>query len=402
MTQVTKNVFLLGATGSIGENTLNVIRRHPDRYNVFGLTGHSNLKLLAELTIEFNPQYVVLTSTDSLSTFKSLLKGHALRTEILEGQDELLSLIVKPEIDVVIAGIVGKAGLEPTLAAARAGQYILLANKESMVMAGPLFRKAILESQARIFPIDSEHNALFQTMSGELQSSSLVTQAACESHGIHQLVLTASGGPFLHTPKEELVNVTPAQACKHPNWAMGAKVSIDSASLMNKGLELIEACYLFGVSQSFVDVVVHPQSIVHSMVTYVDGSTLAHFSNPSMEVPIASGLAYPERHTTGVKPMRWDQMLELQFLPLPYEKFPCFSLARQAMAQAEKGQGATIVLNAANEIAVDAFINGKLGFTQIPNLVEQCLDRFGVTEAHDLADILALDQEVRDAAIDYL
>lgn len=392
-----QNLVIWGATGSIGASALNVIRQAPDAYSVFAISGHQNTDLLIAIALEFLPTFVVVTHEPSAHTVASALANYDIR--VVAGAEALIELVQQQEISTVIAGIVGKAGLESTLAAANAGKKILLANKESMVIAGHLFRRAVVSAQARILPIDSEHNAIFQCLPQDVQNTPLISQGLAENYGVHNLVLTASGGPFLNMNPLDLVNVTPAAACRHPNWSMGAKVSIDSASLMNKGLELIEACYLFGVDESFVKVVIHPQSIVHSMVTYLDGTTLAHLSQPSMEVPIAHGLAWPKRHATAIQPIAWDQVLQLDFLPLDLARFPCFRLAREAMHSAQAhGSAAPAVLNAANEVAVDAFVAGHIGFMDIPCQIEKCLEQFGSLQAVELPDLLSLDLEVRQFA----
>ena len=389
-----QNLVILGVTGSIGASTLNVIRHAPHSYNILAISGHQNTELLVSVALEFMPKYVVVTHEPSAQIVAEQLVDSGIA--VLTGSQSLVDIVQRQDVTTVVAGIVGKAGLESTLAAANAGKKILLANKESMVIAGPLFRRAVVASGARILPIDSEHNAIFQCLPNRVQESPLISQGIAESFGVHNLVLTASGGPFLKLTSEELANVTPAAACKHPNWSMGAKVSIDSASLMNKGLELIEACYVFGVRESFVKVVIHPQSIVHSMVTYVDGTTLAHFSQPSMEVPIAHGLAWPRRHESAMKPLAWDQILQLDFFPMDERRFPCFRLARESMLSAEESGYATpVVLNAANEVAVAAFISGSIGFMDIPKYVEKSLERFGTEKANELPELLTLDQEVR-------
>lgn len=389
-----RQLVILGATGSIGGSTLNVVRENPDLYEVYGLTGHTNLALLELLVREFHPSYVAVTTPEAAQQLGVRLKD--VEVELLTGLDDMAELVTHAEVNIVVAGIVGTAGVKPTLAAARAGKQVLLANKESMVMAGPLFRNAVREHGCKILPIDSEHNAIFQALPGPVQAQAQVSHDACRAHGVEQLILTASGGPFLAFSDRELLDVTPAQACQHPNWSMGAKVSVDSASLMNKGLELIEACYLFGVSDSFVEAVIHPQSIVHSMVAYIDGSMIAHFSSPRMEIPIAHGLAWPDRHSSGVQRVKWHQMRTLEFIPLDQSRFPCFQLARAAMQNAERnGSAAPVVLNGANEEAVASFLAGKIAFVDIPKLVERCLEVFGHIKAEQLNDILLLDQEVK-------
>jgi len=395
MATMPKQIVILGATGSIGQSTLNVIRHAPKDYQVLALTGYQNIEKLIALAVEFQPAYIVVPDQAAVASFNKYRQNLDLSCQLFIGVDGLVAVATHVKADIIVAGIVDKAGLRPTLAAARAGKRILLANKESMVMAGPLFRHAIEHHGAQILPIDSEHNALFQALPSTLQQTSLIDQQQAENSGVHSLVLTASGGPFRHFSTVELETVTPAQACKHPNWDMGAKVSVDSASLMNKGLELIEACYLFGVKESFIEVVLHPQSIVHSMVSYVDGTTIAHLSHPTMEVPISFGLAWPLRRSSGIEPLKWSQLLHLDFIPLTPAQFPCFNLARQAMVAAEQGKSAPIVLNAANEIAVSLFLDRKITFTHIPILVEQSLQYFQQAQVYDLDAILELDEQVR-------
>ncbi len=383
-----ENVLILGATGSIGESTLDVIERHPDRYRVLGLTCRRNIDKLSEQVRRFRPRYVVVDEPGAAREARQQLRAIDPNLEVLQGAAAMAELAASAEVDIVMAAIVGAAGLEPTLAAVGAGKRILLANKESLVMAGPLFMQAVRDHGATLLPIDSEHNAIFQCMPPHYRDG-------LELCGVSRILLTASGGPFRETAIEQLRTVTPAQACAHPNWSMGRKISVDSASLMNKGLELIEACYLFNVAADKVEVVVHPQSIVHSMVEYVDGSVLAQLGNPDMRTSIAYGLAWPERIASGVAGLDIISHARLDFAAPDTVRFPCLRLAREAC---DSGGTATTVLNAANEVAVDAFLAGRIGFLAIADLVERALAASKFYEPPDIAAVKAADVEARKLA----
>jgi len=389
-----QSICLLGATGSIGASTLAVVRQSSS-YNIYAVSGYHNVAGLFEIIQEFNPQYAVLVHEESADKLAAMCLSRNLSTTVLSGKAALADICIAQEVNIVVAGIVGTAGLVPTLAAVEAGKKVLLANKESMVMAGELLRAAAQVSGAHIIPIDSEHNAIFQCLPQELQNQKIIDQQQCTANFISSIILTASGGPFRDRNFQDLQDVTPDQACAHPNWSMGRKVSVDSATLMNKGLELIEACYLFGVKQEFIKAVVHPQSIVHSMVAYIDGTTIAHLSNTSMQVPIAHALAWPKRHTSGIQPIDWQEILQLDFLPLSSGQFPCFDLARQAMTAAENGSAAPAVLNVANEVGVAQFLNHSISFTDIFHLNSAALEAFASQSAYSLSDILTLELEVR-------
>jgi 1-deoxy-D-xylulose-5-phosphate reductoisomerase len=380
-----KQITVLGATGSVGLNTLDVIARHPDKYGVFALTANSKVDELAELCVVYKPQYAVLGSANAAQQLKDKLNSLNVDTEVLCGDDGLCQVASHPQVDSVMAAIVGAAGLNPTLAAAEAGKKVLLANKEALVMAGDLFMQAIAASGATLLPIDSEHNAIFQCLP-ETATKSLA------ENGVERILLTASGGPFRQFTAEQMRGVSPEQACAHPNWSMGRKISVDSATLMNKGLELIEACWLFDTDQSGIDVVVHPQSIIHSMVRYVDGSVIAQMGNPDMRTPIAYGLAWPERIDAGVKPLDFIQIGSLDFEAPDEQRFPCLVLAREAWQQ---GGTASAVLNAANEIAVAAFLNKKIGFTDIASIIEQVLAKQSTVKATTIEVVQAADAEAR-------
>ncbi|QGX38732.1 1-deoxy-D-xylulose-5-phosphate reductoisomerase [Permianibacter aggregans] len=381
-----QNVVILGSTGSIGVSTLDVLARHPERYRVFALVARQRIDRLLEQICTFRPTYVVVTEAEPAETLRNRIRDMRIACEVLTGADALAAVVSAPEVDIVMAAIVGAAGLMPTLAAAKAGKKILLANKEALVMSGALFLNAVKDGGAQLLPIDSEHNAIFQCW-----SANAIGQAPSVA-GVEKIQLTASGGPFLRKPLSELNEVTPDQACSHPTWNMGRKISVDSATLMNKGLEVIEACHLFGASAEQVDVVIHPQSIVHSMVRYLDGSVLAQMGNPDMRTPIAHALAWPERIQSGVAPLDLTQMSALQFEVVDRERFPCLTLAYQAL---QAGGTAAAVLNAANEVAVDAFLNNRLRFTAISDVIAATLAKVSAPTIGSLAELLAIDAEAR-------
>ncbi|MGE5385906.1 MAG: 1-deoxy-D-xylulose-5-phosphate reductoisomerase [Betaproteobacteria bacterium] len=376
---------LLGSTGSIGVSTLDVVRRHPERYRIYALCAHTQIDRLFEQCVEFKPERAVLRDAVLAKELNSRLRAVGLTTEVSFGVNALIESASAPEVTTVMAAIVGAAGLEPTLAAARSGKKILLANKEALVMAGELFVRTVRENGAQLLPVDSEHNAIFQSLPPNF-STDLAGQ------GVKRVLLTASGGPFRATPMAELAAVTPAEACAHPNWVMGRKISVDSATMMNKGLEVIEACWLFNLPPEKIQVVVHPQSVIHSMVEYVDGSILAQLGNPDMRTPIAHCLAHPERIDSGVEPLDLFKIGRLDFQAPDFENFPCLRLAYQALAA---GGMAPAVLNAANEVAVEAFLERRLGFLDIPRVVEVTLNAVQTHTASDLAGVLAADAAAR-------
>jgi 1-deoxy-D-xylulose-5-phosphate reductoisomerase len=378
-------ISILGSTGSVGASTLAVIDENPS-YKVFALTAHRNAKLLFEQCEKYRPKFAVLSEA-AAAEFNALLVESNLDTKLLIGESGLTEVASNPNVDIVMAAIVGAAGLESTLAAASNGKRLLLANKESLVMTGDLLKQAARESGAEILPIDSEHNAIFQCL--PQTTSSVHTES---NTGVVKVVLTASGGPFLNTPIEQLELVTPDQACQHPKWSMGRKISVDSATMMNKGLEFIEACYLFDLQPSQVDVLIHPQSIVHSMVHYKDGSVLAQMANPDMRVPIAYGLAWPERIESGVAPLDLTVEEPLQFSKPDLSRFPCLRLGIEAAG--ERGT-APAVLNAANEVAVEAFLGGEIGFAEIPLIIEAVRSQIPCEPAPTLAIIQDLDGQAR-------
>ena len=387
-----QSVTVLGATGSIGTSTLDVIARHPGRYRVHALTAHRSREALLRLCLSHRPSVAVLDDERDAAWLRERLTAAGLALEVRSGDRALLEVASATDVDVVMAAIVGAAGLLPTLAAVRAGKRVLLANKEALVMSGALFMEAVSRHGATLLPIDSEHNAIYQCLPPE-------HRGGLSRHGVTQLLLTASGGPFRGWSREELATVTPEQACAHPNWSMGRKISVDSATLMNKGLELIEACWLFDAQPDQVQVVVHPQSVIHSMAAYSDGSVLAQLGNPDMRTPIAYGLAWPERIDAGVETLDLFQIARLDFEAPDEAAFPCLRLAREAM---QAGGTAPALLNAANEVAVDAFLAGRLSFSAIGELVEAVIGTLPVEAADDLETILAADGQSRRTAREWL
>jgi 1-deoxy-D-xylulose-5-phosphate reductoisomerase len=383
-----QSITILGATGSIGRSTLDVIGQHLDKYSVFALTGQSQLKLLAQQSVEFNAKYAVVTDEASAKQLSQIIKDLKGKTEVLFGEQALCDVASSSQVQVVMAAIVGAAGLLPTLSAVESSKKVLLANKESLVMAGSIFMHAVQQHSANLLPIDSEHNAIFQCLPS---NNALDSQTA-----VKKLILSASGGPFRTWTAEQMQSVTPEQACAHPNWSMGNKISVDSASMMNKGLECIEAKWLFDTDIKNIDVLIHPQSIVHSLVQYVDGSVLAQLGNPDMRIPIAHGLAWPERISSNVPDLDLAEIAQLTFEQPDLEAFPCLKLAYHA---AEVAGDAPAVLNAANEIAVDAFLNQRLGFTDIAKVVEQTLNTFDFFEPDTLAAVQESDARARRTAL---
>ncbi len=385
-------ITILGATGSIGLSTLDVVARHPDRYDVFALTGFSRLAELRALCLKHRPRYAVVSDQAQARTLQDQLHADGVSTRVLDGEGGLSEVAAHPEVDVVMAAIVGAAGLKPTLAAVQSGKRVLLANKEALVMSGALFMQALRDSGAVLLPIDSEHNAIFQCLPTDY-SQGLGTV------GVRRILLTASGGPFREMAPDLLSDVTPEQACAHPNWSMGRKISVDSASMMNKGLELIEACWLFDARPHQVEVVIHPQSVIHSMVDYVDGSVLAQLGNPDMRTPIAHALAWPERIESGVSALDLLRVGRLDFQAPDDRRFPCLRLARTA---AEVGGTAPAMLNAANEVAVDAFLNRRIRFTEIASIIDDVLNHEASVPTACLEDVLAADRRARDFAGQWL
>ena len=382
----TQSITILGSTGSIGKSTLDVLARHPDRSRVFALTAATQVDLMLEQCRQFSPRYAVMVSPAHARQLAARVSELGLKVQVLSGAAALCEVCVDPDVDAVMAAIVGAAGLALRLAAAQAGKKLLLANKEALVVGGALFIQAVRDGGATLLPIDSEHSAVFQ---------SLPEDPASWSRRVEKIVLTASGGPFRTRDLQTLAQVTPNEACAHPNWVMGRKISVDSATMMNKALEVIEACYLFGLPPGRIEVVIHPQSVIHSMVQYTDGSVVAQLGTPDMRVPIAYGLAWPERMTSGAAPLDFGALGALTFEKPDAQRFPGLQLAWDALAGPV---GTTAVLNAANEVAVAAFLDQRLRFDQIHAINDATLQALVPSKPGDLPDLLAIDQEARDLA----
>ena len=401
----TQFVSILGSTGSIGQSTLEVLSLHAERFHLFALSANTRADLLLSQCEKWQPDYAVLRNAEQAEWLERSFIEKGLTTKLLHGSEGLDFIASHEQVDIVMASIVGSAGLRSTLAAVNAGKKVLLANKESLVMAGALFMQAVEKSGAVLLPIDSEHNAIFQCMpSSALNGSSepgaesdIHSNGICLANGIRKILLTGSGGPFRTLPIDDFAAITPDQACAHPNWSMGRKISVDSATMMNKGLELIEACWLFNCSPSDIEIVVHPQSVIHSMVEYLDGSVLAQMGHPDMRTPIAHALAWPVRIESGVESLNWTQMNGLTFEAPDNQRFPALDIARQA---AETGGSVPIVLNAANEIAVEAFLNETIPFTAIIDVVQQSLEKIPFVEPMTLDAIEAIDFQARKVAKD--
>ncbi|CAI8344400.1 1-deoxy-D-xylulose-5-phosphate reductoisomerase [Porticoccaceae bacterium] len=386
-----QSITILGATGSIGESTLDVIARHPDKYSVFALTGNTQIQKLATQCLLHRAQFAIVNDAAAASQLRELLLATGCKTEVLHGIEALCQVSSAVQVDTVMAAIVGAAGLVPTLAAVKAGKKILLANKESLVMAGGLFMQAVKASGSVLLPIDSEHNAIFQCLPANYEQAAL--------SGVSKLLLSASGGPFRGWSLGQMAAVTPDQACAHPNWSMGRKISVDSASLMNKGLELIEACWLFNMHASQIEVVVHPQSVIHSLVQYTDGSVLAQLGNPDMRTPIAHALAWPDRIESGVADLNLFEIARLDFEQPDIKSFPCLQLAFDAAAAAGD---APAILNAANEVAVQAFLDERISFTQIAEVVDNTLSGLDYSEPDGLDAVQESDLKARYHSANYI
>ena len=384
-----KTITVLGATGSIGQNTLDVIARHPHEYRVFAITGHANLALLVSSAVACSARYIVISDESSYAVLKDLMFEANCHSEILVGPKALEQVSSAPEVDTVMSAIVGAAGLLPTLAAVKAGKRVLLANKESLVMSGELFMNAVREHKAELLPIDSEHNAIFQCLPSNFEYAEL------QRSGISKILLTGSGGPFRTKDLNTFGAITPDQACAHPNWTMGRKISVDSASMMNKGLEFIEAKWLFGLQETDIEVVIHPQSTIHSMVQYIDGSVIAQLGNPDMRTPIAYGLSYPERIESGAEPLNFAQLADFSFTKPDVKRYPNLFLAIEACKQ---GQSSTTVLNAANEVAVQAFLEAKISFLDIARINQETLQQLEHIELDSIAQVIEHDSLARRTA----
>jgi len=380
----------MGATGSVGASALAVIAKHPERFSVFALGANTNAAAMAELCIKFSPRFVVMADPDAASKLRNLLATSELSTEILSGNKALDQIVSHVDVDIVVAAIVGAAGLASTLAAARAGKKILLANKESLVIAGQYLLNAVHENNAQLIPLDSEHNAIFQCHPVSVGKVPI----GLPEKSVARILLTASGGPFLDRALNTFTSITPEQACAHPRWNMGRKISVDSATMMNKGLEYIEACILFGLQPEQIDVVIHPQSIVHSMVEYIDGSILAQLGSTDMRIPIAQALAYPERISSGVQSLSIADMARLEFQEPSDQRFPALQLAKEA---ASEGEVLPVVMNAANEICVKAFLQNQIGFLQITQTVADVMKSLRSESVSSFSDIMELDQATRVA-----
>lgn len=388
-----KQLTILGSTGSIGVSTLAVVGANPDKFAVTALSAGRNVALMLEQCLQFQPVYASMADEPSAKALREQLARHGARTQVLAGESAACELAALDEVDQVMAAIVGAAGLLPTLAAIRAGKQVLLANKESLVTCGRLFMDAVVRHQAQLLPIDSEHNAIFQSLPEHIQRQ--LGYASLEQYGVERIVLTGSGGPFRETPLSVLASVTPDQACSHPNWSMGRKISVDSATMMNKGLEYIEARWLFNASAAQMEVVIHPQSVIHSMVRYRDGSVLAQLGAPDMRTPIAHAMAYPQRVNSRVEPLDFSRIGALTFSAPDVERYPCLQLAIDACLQ---GQAATTALNAANEVAVAAFLRERIRFTDIATLNRRVMEQLAQPEPKQVDEVLSIDRWAREAA----
>jgi len=389
-----KQLTILGSTGSVGTSTLSVVRANPDAFAVRALVAGTNIKVMAEQCLEFSPQYASMADETSASELRRILKEQGSKTEVMSGVKAACELAALDDVEQVLSAIVGAAGLLPTLAAVKAGKRILLANKESLVTCGRIFMDAVRESHSQLLPIDSEHNAIFQSLPENVQQE--LGYASLEKNGVSRIILTGSGGPFRELPLNELSAVTPDQACAHPNWSMGRKISVDSATMMNKGLEYIEARWLFNASAEQMEVIIHPQSMIHSMVRYVDGSVLAQLGSPDMRTPIAHAMAYPKRVAAGVEPLDFCKMGALTFSEPDFSRYPCLKLAIEA---SRTGQAATTALNAANEISVAAFLAGKIRFTDIAELNRQVMEKTLPGEPQCVEAVLDIDRTARERAL---
>ncbi|WP_172731676.1 1-deoxy-D-xylulose-5-phosphate reductoisomerase [Pluralibacter gergoviae] len=385
-----KYLTVLGSTGSIGCSTLDVVRHNRDAFTVVALAAGKNVERMVEQCLEFSPRFAVMDDAQSARSLSEFLRLHGCQTTVLSGQQAACDAAALDDVDMVMAAIVGAAGLQPTLAAIRAGKTILLANKESLVTCGRLFMEAVRECGARLLPVDSEHNAIFQSLPEPIQQQ--LGYASLEQHGVSSILLTGSGGPFREAPLASLRDMTPDQACRHPNWSMGRKISVDSATMMNKGLEYIEARWLFNAAAAQMEVIIHPQSVIHSMVRYRDGSVLAQLGEPDMRTPIAHTMGWPNRLESGVKPLDFFALGELSFTAPDYQRYPCLKLAMEAF---DSGQAATTALNAANEVSVAAFLASRIRFTDIAAVNLAVLESLRVREPESVDDVMAVDAEAR-------
>lgn len=391
--QEMKNIVILGSTGSIGKSTLSVIEHNSEQYHAFALVGGRNVDLMVEQCVQFKPQFAALDDESAAKKLREKLTALGLKTQVSAGQKAICELAAHPEADQVMAAIVGAAGLLPTLSAVQAGKRVLLANKESLVTCGRLFMDEVRKNGAQLLPVDSEHNAIFQSLPPQAQQQ--IGFCPLQELGISKIVLTGSGGPFRYTELREFESITPEQAVAHPNWSMGRKISVDSATMMNKGLEYIEARWLFNALEDEMEVIVHPQSIIHSMVRYIDGSVIAQMGNPDMRTPIAETMAYPNRIFAGVPPLDFYQLSELTFMQPDYRRYPCLKLSIDAFAA---GQYATTAMNAANEVAVEAFLHRRIKFTEIAKLNQQVVEHIKSQHISCIEDVLDVDKRTRETA----
>ncbi|MDO9959924.1 1-deoxy-D-xylulose-5-phosphate reductoisomerase [Glaesserella parasuis] len=388
-----QKLVILGSTGSIGKSTLSVVDNNPEQYQAFALVGGKNVELITEQCQQYQPRFVALDDEQAAAKLKENLTALGLKIEVLAGQKAICELASHPEVDMVMAAIVGAAGLLPTLSAVQAGKKVLLANKESLVTCGQIFIDEARKSGAKLLPVDSEHNAIFQSLPPEAQEK--VGFCPLAELGVSKIILTGSGGPFRTKPLNEFGQITPAQAVAHPNWSMGKKISVDSATMMNKGLEYIEARWLFNASADEMEIIIHPQSIIHSMVRYIDGSVIAQMGNPDMRTPIAHTMAYPNRIYAGVAPLDFFKLKELTFIEPDFARYPNLKLAIEAFAE---GQYATTAMNAANEIAVEAFLNDQIRFTDIVEVNRQVVENIAPVQVKEIADVLHIDKLAREVA----
>ncbi|MDG6235284.1 1-deoxy-D-xylulose-5-phosphate reductoisomerase [Glaesserella parasuis] len=388
-----QKLVILGSTGSIGKSTLSVVDNNPEQYQVFALVGGKNVELITEQCQQYQPRFVALDDEQAAAKLKENLTALGLKIEVLAGQKAICELVSHPQVDMVMAAIVGAAGLLPTLSAVQVGKKVLLANKESLVTCGQIFIDEARKSGAKLLPVDSEHNAIFQSLPPEAQEK--VGFCPLAELGVSKIILTGSGGPFRTKPLNEFGQITPAQAVAHPNWSMGKKISVDSATMMNKGLEYIEARWLFNASADEMEIIIHPQSIIHSMVRYIDGSVIAQMGNPDMRTPIAHTMAYPNRIYAGVAPLDFFKLKELTFIEPDFARYPNLKLAIEAFAE---GQYATTAMNAANEIAVEAFLNDQIRFTDIVEVNRQVVENIAPVQVKEIADVLHIDKLAREVA----
>ncbi|AUI65399.1 MULTISPECIES: 1-deoxy-D-xylulose-5-phosphate reductoisomerase [Glaesserella] len=392
-----QKLVILGSTGSIGKSTLSVVDHNPEKYQVFALVGGKNVELMTEQCQQYHPRFVALDDEQAATKLRANLTACQLNIEVLSGQKAICELASHSEVDMVMAAIVGAAGLLPTLSAVQAGKKVLLANKESLVTCGQIFIDEARKSGAKLLPVDSEHNAIFQSLPPEAQQK--VGFCPLAELGVSKIILTGSGGPFRTKPLDEFSAITPAQAVAHPNWSMGKKISVDSATMMNKGLEYIEARWLFNASADEMEIIIHPQSIIHSMVRYIDGSVIAQMGNPDMRTPIAHTMAYPERINAGVAPLDFFKLKELTFIEPDFARYPNLKLAIDAFAE---GQYATTAMNAANEVAVEAFLNEQIRFTDIVEVNRAVVENIAPIQVKEIADVLHIDKLAREIATQHI